>query len=70
MKSPDVRDTVSRILDYLNKTKTRCTYGAVADVLGVPLRSVGDHLGECRPEASWVFTYAPIGTRNLPPCNQ
>lgn len=42
------------ILDYLNKTKTRCTYGALAEVLGVSPRSVGPLLGRRRPEASWV----------------
>ena len=49
-----MQEKVSTILDYLNKVKTRCTYGAVAEVLGVSSRSVGPLLGEHRPEASWV----------------
>ena len=50
----DMQEKVYKILDYLNKIKTRCTYGAVAEVLGVNSRSVGQILGERRPEASWV----------------
>ena len=42
------------ILDYLNRERIRCTYGAFARVLGVPVRSAGRHLGEKRPYASWV----------------
>lgn len=43
------------ILDYLNKARVRCTYGAVGEVLGRPARSV-DHrlLGRPRPRTSWV----------------
>jgi hypothetical protein len=51
MNNLDIQDTVSRILDYLNKTKARCTYGVVATVLWVPPQSVGNLLGERRPEA-------------------
>jgi hypothetical protein len=49
-----MQDKVNKILDYLNQVKTRCTYGAVADVLGINSQSVGQKLGERRPEASWV----------------
>jgi len=42
------------IVSYLNKVKTRCTYGVVAEVLGVNSQSVGMMLGNRRPEASWV----------------
>lgn len=48
--------TVELILTYLNETKTRCTYGAVADAIGVKARSVGQMLGSRRPEASWVVS--------------
>ena len=47
-------EDVSGVLEYLNRVKTRCTYGAVAEVLGVNSRSVGKYLGDRRPEASWV----------------
>ena len=42
------------IISYFNKVKTRCTYGVVAEIIGTNSQSVGKHLGERRPEASWV----------------
>jgi alkylated DNA nucleotide flippase Atl1 len=42
------------ILTFLNESRMRATYGAVASVLGVPAQSVGAMLGERRVEASWV----------------
>ncbi|NOI30541.1 hypothetical protein [Vibrio coralliilyticus] len=49
------KELISKILDYLNETEVRATYGAVAEVLGVLPRSVGQQfLGEKRPYASWV----------------
>ena len=49
-----MEEKIRIIIDYLNKVKTRCTYGVVAEILGVTSQSVGKHLGERRPEASWV----------------
>jgi hypothetical protein len=49
-----MQDKIKKILDYLNEVQTRCTYGAVAEVLGVIPQAVGQLLGERRPEASWV----------------
>jgi alkylated DNA nucleotide flippase Atl1 len=46
--------TAQAILDALNREKIRATYGAVAEVLHIPARSVGQVLGTRRPEASWV----------------
>lgn len=47
--------TAKEILDYLNDVEIRCTYGAFGKLTGTPPRSVaGKHLGERRPEASWV----------------
>lgn len=55
LREPNVmEEKATIILDYLNRVKTRCTYGAVAEVLGVNPRSVGNYLGEPRSEASWV----------------
>ncbi|PML55061.1 hypothetical protein [Vibrio lentus] len=49
------QELVIAILDYLNELEVRATYGAVAEVLGVLPRSVGQQfLGEKRPYASWV----------------
>lgn len=46
--------TPDLILAYLNRARVRCTYEAAAGVMGVPVRSVGQHLGDRRREASWV----------------
>lgn len=42
------------ILDYLNRARIRCTYGAFGGVAGIPPVAVGRQLGPRRPEASWV----------------
>ena len=42
------------VLAFLNHKKRRCTFGALAGVLGVPAQSVGQYLGSRRPYASWV----------------
>ena len=53
--SPGTSDaSVTDILQFLNEARKRATYGAVASVLGVPVRSIGAVLGTRRPEASWV----------------
>jgi alkylated DNA nucleotide flippase Atl1 len=46
--------SLSDILQCLNDTHRRATYGAVAGVLGVPPRSLGAMLGNRRPDVSWV----------------
>ena len=49
-----MEEKVQKIIKYLNTVKTRCTYGVVAEILGVNSRSVGMYLGKRRPEVSWV----------------
>ena len=49
-----MQEKIDKILEYLNRVRVRCTYGAVAEVLGINTRSVGRYLGERRPEASWI----------------
>ncbi|WP_193166209.1 hypothetical protein [Microbulbifer hainanensis] len=49
-----MEEKIQIIIEYLNKVKTRCTYGVVAEILGGNSQSVGLHLGERRPEVSWV----------------
>jgi hypothetical protein len=49
-----MEEKIKLIVAYLNKVKTRCTYGAVAEILGIKSQAVGLHLGERRPEASWI----------------
>ena len=47
--------TAKEILDYLNEVEIRCTYGAFGELAGTHAGSVArKHLGERRPEASWV----------------
>jgi alkylated DNA nucleotide flippase Atl1 len=43
-----------RIVEFLNRERVRATYEAVADVAGVPARSVGRLLGDRCELASWV----------------
>ena len=51
------RARTERVLAYLNHEKRRCTYEALGDFLGdIPAQSVGQYLGEKRPEASWVVS--------------
>ena len=52
------RFPVERILECLNRERIRCTYGAMAEVIGGSPRSVGRRLGHRRPEASWVVSVA------------
>jgi alkylated DNA nucleotide flippase Atl1 len=46
--------SLQAILEFLNRERIRATYGAVAEALGIPVRSVGRALGTRRQEASWV----------------
>ncbi|MDO6462082.1 hypothetical protein Q4485_15325 [Granulosicoccaceae sp. 1_MG-2023] len=57
-------EKLEKIIRYLNETKTRCTYGAVAEILGVRPQAVGGYLGRQRPEVSWIVnskTHEPTG---------
>ena len=45
---------IETILDCLNETHTRATYGAVAAVIGGGPRNVSPPLVPRRPRASWV----------------
>ena len=57
--------SINEVLAYLNEACVRCTYGAVAEAIGVTPQSVAKHyLGERRKEASWVVnakTEEPTG---------
>ena len=46
--------SIEDILSYLNAARVRCTYGAVAEAIGVHPRSVGRLLGNRRKKTSWV----------------
>ncbi len=47
---------LEEVLRFLNEQRLRATYGAVAEVLGVPARTMGRRLGAHRHEASWVVS--------------
>jgi hypothetical protein len=49
-----MEEKIELIIEYLNKVKTRCTYGAVAEIIGTNSQSVAKYLGERRPEISWI----------------
>ena len=52
------------VLACLEMRKTRCTYGAVASLLGIKSQDVDRILGPRRPSASWVVsssTHRPNG---------
>ncbi len=49
---------VNKIIDYLDDTQIKATYGAVADAVGVKPYQVGGFLGEKRAAASWVVSAA------------
>jgi hypothetical protein len=42
------------VLDYLNRNQIRCTYGALAGLIGIEPTDVGPLLGPRRREASWI----------------
>ena len=57
-------DKVDKVLEVLQREKTRCTYGALADYVGANPRDVSAFLAPRRPEASWVVnkkTELPTG---------
>ncbi|MXY18069.1 MAG: hypothetical protein F4057_10110 [Acidobacteria bacterium] len=46
------------ILDCLNRERIRCTYGAVAAVIGGAARGVGQRLGAKNARNSWIVNKA------------
>lgn len=51
---PAGRASLDEILQFLNDEQVRATDAAVAQLLGVPARSMSGLLGDRRAEASWV----------------
>ena len=59
-----MQDKVTIIRDYLNEVKTRCTYNAAAQALGIKPTEFKKLMGARTPENSWfVNTGAgePVG---------
>ncbi|MBV1871713.1 MAG: hypothetical protein KUG83_04125 [Gammaproteobacteria bacterium] len=57
-------DKINIVRDYINKVKTRCTYNAAAQALGIKPAEFKKLLGDRTPENSWfVNTGAgePVG---------
>ena len=48
-----MQDKITVVVDYLNEVKTRCTYNAAAQALGITPHALKKLLGERRPEISW-----------------
>ena len=55
-----MQDKFTLVFDYINEVKTRCTYNAAAEALGITTHALKKLLGEPRPEASW-FVSATTG---------
>jgi len=59
-----IQGKITLIRDYINNVKTRCTYNAAAEALGVKPAKFKKLLGDRQPESSWfVNTGAgePVG---------
>ncbi len=59
-----MQDKITIIRDYMNEVKTRCTYNAAAQAIGVKPAEFKKLLGDRKPENSWfVNTGAgePVG---------
>ena len=51
-----MQDNITLVVDYINKVKTRCTFNAAADALGITRQALKKELGEARPEISWFVS--------------
>jgi len=51
-----VQDKIIMVIDYLNEVKTRCTFNAAAEAIGITAAALKKQLGEPRPEASWFVS--------------
>lgn len=51
-----MQDKITLVIDYLNEVKTRCTFNAAAQALGMTPQALKKELGESRPEISWFVS--------------
>jgi hypothetical protein len=51
-----VQDKITVVVDYLNEVKTRCTFNAAAEAIGITPQALKKQLGEPRPEISWLVS--------------
>ncbi len=53
-----MQDKITVVVDYLNEVKTRCTFNAAAEAIGITPKALKKQLGEPRPEVSWFVSPA------------
>ncbi|MFT5718037.1 MAG: hypothetical protein ACJAWS_000142 [Oleiphilaceae bacterium] len=51
-----MQDKLTIIVEYINEVKTRCTFNAAAEALGITPQALKKQLGEPRPEISWFVS--------------
>ena len=51
-----MQEKTTVVVDYLNNVKTRCTFNAAAQALGITPQALKKQLGEPRPEVSWFVS--------------
>jgi hypothetical protein len=51
-----VQDKTKVVVEYINEVKTRCTFNAAAQALGITPQALKKELGERRPEVSWFVS--------------
>jgi len=51
-----VQDKIILVVEYINKVKTRCTFNAAAEALGITPQALKKQLGEPRPDVSWFVS--------------
>ena len=51
-----MQDKIILVVEYINKVKTRCTFNAAAEALGITPQALKKQLGEPRPDVSWFVS--------------
>ncbi|PCJ19052.1 MAG: hypothetical protein COA96_16440 [SAR86 cluster bacterium] len=51
-----MQEKTTSVVDYLNEVKTRCTFNAAAEAIGITPQALKKQLGEARPEVSWFVS--------------
>ena len=49
-------DNITMVVNYLNEVKTRCTFNAAAEALGITTHALKKQLGDPSPETSWFVS--------------
>ena len=51
-----MQDKTIEVVEYINEVKTRCTFNAAAEALGITPQAFKKELGDPRPEVSWFVS--------------